>query len=88
MIFCGGVHGNAFVCIALTAPQRSKTIKLRETLCVFGSLPSKMIKKHYDIMNTYLHGARGFVAVGGESAPNRVPVHTLAPLCASFAELF
>ena len=28
--FCGGVHGNAIVCIALTGPQRSKTIKLRE----------------------------------------------------------
>ena len=43
--FCGGVHENAFACIALTGPQRSKTIKLRETLCVFGSLPSKMINK-------------------------------------------
>ena len=43
--FCGGVHENPFVCIALTGPQRSKTIKLRETLSVFCFLLPKTIKK-------------------------------------------
>ena len=43
--FCGGVHGNAFVCIALTGPQRSKTIKLRETLSVFLLSSTKNCQK-------------------------------------------
>ena len=43
--FCGGVHENAFVCIALTGPQRSKTIKLRETSSVFCFLRPKTVKK-------------------------------------------
>ena len=43
--FCGAVHENAFVCIALTGPQRSKTIKLRETSSVFCFLRPKTVKK-------------------------------------------
>ena len=73
--FCGGVHGNAFVCIALTGPQRSKTIKLRETLSVFAFFDQKRSKKHDKTMHTYLHGVCVLVAVGGESAPIGMSVH-------------
>ena len=55
---------------------------------LLASIKSDEKKNNDKTMNTYLLGACVFVAVGGESAPNRVPVHTLASLCASFAELF
>ena len=73
--FCGGVHENAFVCIALTGPQRSKTIKLRETSSVFCFLRPKTVKKHDKTMHTYLRGVCVLVAVGGENAPTGMPVH-------------
>ena len=69
-----------------SAKQNNQTA--RDIMCFLLASIKNEQKKHDDIMNTHLHGARGFVAVGGESAPNRVPVHTLASLCASFAELF
>ena len=53
--FCGTVDGSERFCIALSAPQQSKTIKPRETFCFFTRIKHKLSKNNDETMNTYLN---------------------------------